>query len=151
VSTAFKQIELDILAALKDGGVQSSNLRVLAERVFILDNSFRGNKDAAELSTEYFNKFKSIVAEKPNSISKNEAVDLIVKTHSRTYSGTDTNTHQLLKILFEKHLSTPESIKSISTNTIIDLLLFFQRPEKRMSEFRTKTMPLIEERMKNLS
>ncbi len=43
ISTAYKQIELDILSSLKETGAKSQNLRVLAERVFVLENSFRGN------------------------------------------------------------------------------------------------------------
>ena len=43
LSTTYKQIELDILSALKESGTKGQNLRVLAERVFILEHSFRGN------------------------------------------------------------------------------------------------------------
>jgi hypothetical protein len=57
LSTAYKQIELDILSSLKESGAKSQNLRVLAERVFVLENSFRGNQDAAELSAEYLGQF----------------------------------------------------------------------------------------------
>jgi hypothetical protein len=53
LSTAYKQLELDILAKLKEGGTKTNNLRALAERIFVLENSFRGNQDAAELSNEY--------------------------------------------------------------------------------------------------
>ena len=83
-------------------------------------------------------------------MTKNEAVDLIVRSHSRTYSGTESNSHQIVRHVIETHLGNPDSFKSISTNSIIDLLIFFQKPERRMSEFRTKVMPLLEERTKTL-
>lgn len=91
LSTAYKQLELDILAKLKEGGTKLNNLRTLSERIFILDNSFRGNKDAAELSTEYLAQFKAVIAEKPQTLTKNDAVELIVRQHSHTYLGVDTN------------------------------------------------------------
>ena len=93
LSTAYKQVELDILASLKEGGVQSQNPRAVAEKALILDNTFRGNKDAAELSAEYVNHFKTIFPQRSQSLPKGEAVDLLVRTYSRTYAGADSQSH----------------------------------------------------------
>jgi len=51
-ATKLKQLELDVIANIRDGGAKSRNARVLAERIFFLDNSFRGNSDSMELQKE---------------------------------------------------------------------------------------------------
>jgi hypothetical protein len=91
------------LSSLKDGGVQSQNLRVIAERIFILDNSFRGSKDAIDLSNEYLNQFKTVFSQKPQALTKNESIDLVVHAHAKTYSGAESNSNAILKIIFDKH------------------------------------------------
>jgi hypothetical protein len=56
-------------------------LRVLAERAFILENSFKGNSDAAEIIKEIQAKFNEII---PKSfMSKGEAADLLIRCYAR--------------------------------------------------------------------
>jgi hypothetical protein len=42
----YKQAELDVLQQLKEGGAKTKNLRILAERLFQVENSFKGNAEA---------------------------------------------------------------------------------------------------------
>ncbi len=54
-------------------------------------------------------------------------------------------------MVIDNHLLNPEHFKGVSLNSVIDLLIYFQRPEKRINEFRSKITPLIEERTKTLT
>ena len=90
-------------------------------------------------------------AQKPQALTKNESIDLIVHSHAKTYSGAETNSNAILKIIFDHHFQSAESLRGFSTNSLIDLLIFLQRPERRLNEYRSKVMPLIEEKTKGLT
>jgi hypothetical protein len=84
-------------------------------------------------------------------LSKNDAIDLLVRSHSRTYSTSESNTHAIFKLVIENHLLNPENFKNITLSSLIDLLIYFQRPDKRINEFRSKIIPLIEDRTRTLT
>lgn len=84
-------------------------------------------------------------------MSKNDAIDLLVRTHSRTYSTSESNTHAIFKLVIENHILNPENFKNITLSSLIDLLIYFQRPDKRINEFRSKIIPLIEDRTRTLT
>ena len=45
-SARMKQVELEILNVMREGGAKTKTASILAERAWFLDNSFKGNKDA---------------------------------------------------------------------------------------------------------
>ena len=56
----YKQTELDLLQQMKDGGAKSRNLRILAERILLVENVFKGNTEAQEVAKDIFTQFNTI-------------------------------------------------------------------------------------------
>ena len=101
--------------------------------MLILDNSFRDNKDAHELSKEIFTQFKDVFEKKPQALNRSDAVDLLVRSFDRTnFTGADSNSQQLIQMVAESHLMNPETFKNLSQTNVLDLMIFFQRPQRRL-------------------
>jgi hypothetical protein len=45
---------------MKDGGAKSRNLRILAERILLVENVFKGNTEAQEVAKDIFTQFNTI-------------------------------------------------------------------------------------------
>lgn len=70
---------------MKEGGAKTKNVRVLAERLFLVENSFKGNAEAQEVANDILAAFKSVYEQNKGTISKSETVDLIVRSFARIH------------------------------------------------------------------
>ena len=56
----YKQLELDVLQQMKDGGAKTRNVRILAERLFVVKNSFKNNAEAQEVAKDMLTQFNTL-------------------------------------------------------------------------------------------
>ena len=56
----YKQLELDVLQQMKDGGAKTRNVRILAERLFVVENSFKNNAEAQEVAKDMLTQFNTL-------------------------------------------------------------------------------------------
>lgn len=45
---------------MKDGGSKTRNMRVLLERLFVVENSFKGNAEAQEVAQDMLTQFNTL-------------------------------------------------------------------------------------------
>lgn len=75
-----------MLSLFKEGLTSIKNARILAERIFFLDHSFKQSviqADALELAKELTTQFISVIDSNQFIINRKDAVDLIVHSYSR--------------------------------------------------------------------
>jgi hypothetical protein len=137
---------------LKEGGQKSRNFRILGERLFILENWFKGNAEAQELAKEIYAQFDEVFAKNPNYLTKQEVTNMIIRSYARISeeNAADSLSSKLVKQLVNHHFSTAEHLKNSPTGALIDLLIFLQRPNSRLTWMRQQLLPILTERLANL-
>lgn len=53
-------------------------------------------------------------------------------------------------MIIEQNLASSEHVKNFMLDQVIDLHIFFQRADRRLTEEAKKVLPLLEERLKNI-
>lgn len=139
----YKQLELDVLQQMKDGGAKTRNIRVLAERLFIVENAFKGNTEAQEVAKDMLTQFNTLFEQSKNAISKSETVDLILRAFARIHEENNQNSIQVVKALVNHQFGTADALKNTPTGPIIDLFIFLQRPNTRFNWLRQQLMPML--------
>ncbi len=135
---------------MKEGGSKTKNIRVLAERLFFVENSFKGNAEAQEVANDMLNQFNTLYSANKSSINKTETVDLIIRSFARIHEENSQNSQKLVKALVENQFGNADALKNTPTGPVIDLLIFLQRPNTRFNWLRQQIFPLIQERLKKL-
>lgn len=146
----YKQLELDVLQQMKDGGAKTRNVRVLAERLLVVENAFKGNVEAQEVAQGMLTQFNTLFEQNKNSINKTETVDLILRSFARIQEDTNQCSVQVIKALVSHQFGSADALKNTPTGPVIDLFIFLQRPNTRFNWLRQQVMALIQERLKNL-
>jgi hypothetical protein len=74
---------------------------------------------------------------------------LILRAHSRVSDGGLSSV--LINDLVNKYLATTEALKQTPLGSVLDLLIYLQRPTRKNKEIRNSLTTLINERTCNLS